>query len=226
MAYLLATASPDLFVDYFRNGEVRIETKVVHIPRQTFLVKINWLFDCEVVAGTNMKGGSRRVESGAYDDDRLPLSPWATEKIDFSFLCKLTAALLHQQPPASPDDTYGAAILVFLPGKGEISALHRAMRDEPALGQRHDCTILSLHSEVPRSQVKEVFTPARRGTVKIILATNIVKTSVTISDVSVVIDTGRVKESRYSPATKVRELVSVFISRASTTQRSGCARRI
>jgi len=226
MAYLLATASPDLFVDYFRNGEVRIETKVVHIPRQTFLVKINWLFDCEVVAGTNMKGGSRRVESGAYDDDRLPLSPWATEKIDFSFLCKLTAALLHQQPPASPDDTYGAAILVFLPGKGEISALHRAMRDKPALGQRHDCIILSLHSEVPRPQVKEVFTLARRGAVKIILATNIVKTSVTISDVSVVIDTGRVKESRYSPATKVRELVSVFISRASTTQRSGCARRI
>ena len=126
----------------------------------------------------------------------------------------------------STGERTNGAILVFLPGKGEIDALARALADDSMVGDGKLCNILKLHSTAPPAQQRFVFQRAKRGTVKIILSTNVAETSVTISDASSVIDTGRVKESRFNSSTRIKELVTVWTSRASATQRAGRAGRI
>jgi len=109
---------------------------------------------------------------------------------------------------------------------GEIEALARCLHEEGTVASdRNLCRIMKLHSSVPKSEQERVFQPALIGTVKIVLATNIAETSVTIPDISHVIDSCRVKESRYNPSTRIKELVTVWTSLASMKQRAGRAGR-
>jgi HrpA-like RNA helicase len=118
------------------------------------------------------------------------------------------------------------AILVFLPGRAEIDSLARCLHgDMPLLGNREICSVLKLHSAIPHSQQRSAFQPARKGTVKIILSTNLAESSVTISDVNHCIDTCLVKESRFNSQTRIKELVTVYTSKASGIQRAGRAGR-
>ena len=144
------------------------------------------------------------------------------------------------------------AILIFLPGKAEIEALMKALQESPLLENRDLCKILKLHSTVPKFEQRKVFVCAEAGTVKIVLSTNVAETSITIpgkfthdvfiyelcirleyltetrfffSDVSHVIDTGRVKESRFNASSRIKELVPVWTSQASAKQRMGRAGR-
>jgi len=97
--------------------------------------------------------------------------------------------------------------------------------DRTLLGDRNVCKIMKLYSSLPRSEQQSVFQPALAGTIKVVLATNIAETSVTIPDVTHVIDTGRVKESRFNSASRIKELVTVWTSQASLKQRAGRAGR-
>jgi ATP-dependent RNA helicase DHX36 len=65
---------------------------------------------------------------------------------------------------------------------------------------------------IPRQAQKDVFKPVPAGVHKIVLSTNIAETSVTIDNVTVVIDTGRVKEKSYDPHTKLSCLKSGWVS--------------
>ena len=96
------------------------------------------------------------------------------------------------------------AVLVFLPGWNEISQL----RDELASDARfaRDVLVLPLHSMVPPSEQKRVFQRPPRGVSKVVLATNIAETAVTIDDVVFVVDSGRLKEKSYDAHTGVSTL--------------------
>jgi len=152
--------------------------------------------------------------------------------IDNKFIRSLISKIVDDQRcdflPSSTDKahTSSGAILVFLPGLAEIDALSRCLNEEGTTsGDENICTIMKLHSSTPRSDQEKVFRPAGRGKVKIVLATNIAETSVTIPDVRHVIDSCRVKESRYNSSTRIKELVTVWTSQASLTQRAGRAGR-
>ena len=188
----------------------------------------------------NNSGGDGGGNNKENDDIGGPtLSPRSTDKIDDRFIRSLIAKIvlqqqsegqLHVQHDNNPQHRNmtrnTGAILVFLPGRGEIESLASCLYgDETIVGDRNLCTVLKLHSAVPKSEQDRVFKPAVQGTVKIVLATNIAETSVTIPDVSHVIDTCRVKESRYNASTRIKELVTVWTSRASLKQRSGRAGR-
>lgn len=111
-------------------------------------------------------------------------------------------------------------VLVFLPGMEEIRRAARAL--EP-LGARADLLVLPLHGSLPAEAQDRALRPADRR--KVILATNVAETSLTIEGVSTVIDSGLARVARHDPARGLDRLELVRISRASAAQRAGRAGR-
>ena len=117
------------------------------------------------------------------------------------------------------------AVLVFLPGWNEISQLRDNMAADPRFSDG-TTLVLPLHSMVPPADQKRVFQRPPRGVRKVVLATNIAETAVTIDDVVFVVDSGRLKEKSYDAHTGVSTLQAAWISRASAQQRRGRAGRV
>jgi len=117
------------------------------------------------------------------------------------------------------------AILVFVPGWQEISEMIVLLESTPPFSNRSKFWILPLHSGIPSKDQRKVLQTPPTGVRKIVLSTNIAETSLTINDVSFVIDTGRAKEKSYDPHLKTSTLRSMWISAASAKQRKGRAGR-
>ena len=120
----------------------------------------------------------------------------------------------------APDIPEDGAILVFMPGIMEIQKLSDRLRANP------DLYIVPLHSSLSSQDQKKIFSSPPRGQRKVVLATNIAETSITIDDVAVVVDTGRVKEMRYDGLRRMGILEQTWVSQASATQRQGRAGRV
>lgn len=111
-------------------------------------------------------------------------------------------------------------ILVFLPGVAEIDQTMRALRNDPGLH------VLPLHASLQSSEQRRVFQRPPRGSRKVIVATNVAETSITIDDIVAVIDTGKVKETSFDPANNMVKLAEVWASKAACKQRRGRAGRV
>ena len=115
-------------------------------------------------------------------------------------------------------------ILVFLPGSGEIRACARELTDVFDLNEER-IALHALYGDLPFEEQERAIVPSREQR-KIVLATNIAETSLTIEGVRVVIDSGLTRMLRYDPATGMNRLVTVPVSRASAEQRKGRAGRL
>ena len=125
------------------------------------------------------------------------------------------------------NDNKGEAVLVFLPGTKEIEDVKEAlMRTELGRDYQQRDWVLPLHGALPSEDQKKVFLRPPSGVVKVVLATNVAETSITIDDVGFVIDSGRVKEERYEAARRMASLEDVLVSRAAAKQRRGRAGRV
>ncbi|CAN8295276.1 unnamed protein product [Cochlearia groenlandica] len=122
-------------------------------------------------------------------------------------------------------DSEVGAILVFLPGWEEISKTKEKLLATPYFADRAKFSIICLHSRVPVEEQKKVFNRPPQGCRKIVLATNIAESAVTIDDVVYVIDSGRMKEKSYDPYNDVSTLQSSWVSKANAKQREGRAGR-
>ncbi len=112
-------------------------------------------------------------------------------------------------------------VLVFLPGQREIA------RVDTALAQaRIDAHVLALHGELPIEQQSRVLQAASDGRRRVVLATNVAESSVTLPGVRVVIDSGLAREPRFDPNSGFSRLDVVAISQASADQRAGRAGRV
>jgi ATP-dependent helicase HrpB len=115
-------------------------------------------------------------------------------------------------------------ILVFLPGAREIrrvqSLLHSGGSLEPTV------RVLPLFGELSSDEQEAALQPAPAGARKVVLATNIAETSLTIEGVRVVVDSGLVRRSVFDPSTGMSRLETQRISRASADQRQGRAGRL
>ena len=111
-------------------------------------------------------------------------------------------------------------VLVFLPGRGAIAASERALGD---LARQHDLELCRLHGELPGDQQDRVLRSGPRR--KVILATNVAETSVTIEGVTAVVDTGLARIPEFDPAVGLDRLAVLPISKASADQRAGRAGR-
>ncbi|RAU50687.1 ATP-dependent helicase HrpB [Pseudomonas sp. RIT412] len=116
------------------------------------------------------------------------------------------------------------SLLVFLPGQAEIRRVHQQLAD--ALGERSDAMLCPLHGELDLSAQRAAIDPAPAGKRKVVLATNIAETSLTIDGVRVVIDAGLARVPRFDPGSGMTRLETQRISRASATQRAGRAGRL
>jgi ATP-dependent helicase HrpB len=111
-------------------------------------------------------------------------------------------------------------LLVFLPGMAEI---RQTMRQLDALARERDLAVLPLHGELPPEQQDAALLPQVRR--KVVLATNVAETSVTVEGVSGVVDTGLARLLVFDPRVGLDRLQLAPISRASADQRAGRAGR-
>ncbi|TVT83757.1 ATP-dependent helicase HrpB [Pseudomonas sp. H3(2019)] len=116
------------------------------------------------------------------------------------------------------------SLLVFLPGQAEIRRVHQQLAD--ALGERSEVLLCPLHGELDLAAQRAAIDPAPPGQRKVVLATNIAETSLTINGVRVVIDAGLARVPRFDPGSGMTRLDTQRISRASATQRAGRAGRL
>ena len=116
------------------------------------------------------------------------------------------------------------SLLVFLPGQAEIRRVNQQLAD--ALGSRSDILLCPLHGELDLAAQRAAIEPAPAGLRKVVLATNIAETSLTIDGVRVVIDAGLARVPRFDPGSGMTRLDTQRISRASATQRAGRAGRL
>ncbi|KAG5762242.1 hypothetical protein H9Q69_012925 [Fusarium xylarioides] len=119
-------------------------------------------------------------------------------------------------------------ILIFLTGQDEIEAAELELtQTAKKLGNRiKELVICPIYANLPSELQAKIFEPTPEGARKVVLATNIAETSLTIDGIVYVIDIGYVKENVYNPATRASNLVVVPCSRASANQRSGRAGRV
>lgn len=114
-------------------------------------------------------------------------------------------------------------VLAFLPGQGEI---RRAQRFLEEISLPPGVRVLPLFGELAPQEQDAAIQPSRSGERKIVLATNIAETSLTIEGVRIVVDSGQERRSRFDPVTGMSRLELGSISRASADQRRGRAGRI
>ncbi|PQP02884.1 ATP-dependent helicase HrpB [Pseudomonas frederiksbergensis] len=116
------------------------------------------------------------------------------------------------------------SLLVFLPGQAEIRRVHQQLAD--ALDEGTPVLLCPLHGELDLAAQRAAIDPAPAGKRKVVLATNIAETSLTINGVRVVIDAGLARVPRFDPGSGMTRLDTQRISKASATQRAGRAGRL
>jgi ATP-dependent helicase HrpB len=139
------------------------------------------------------------------------------EEPDRPLHARITTAVLTALRETSGD------ILVFLPGGGEIRVCCESLRATPE-GKAGSISIHPLYGDLPFEEQERAILPS--GKRKIVLATNIAETSLTIEGVKVVIDSGLTRRLQHDPATGMNRLVTVAVSKAAAAQRKGRAGRL
>jgi ATP-dependent helicase HrpB len=124
-------------------------------------------------------------------------------------------AAINEQP---------GSILVFLPGQAEIRRVAEALKEQ--LSSRPDVVICPLYGDLDLNAQRAAIDPAPHGSRKIVLATNIAETSLTIEGVRVVVDSGLERVPKFDPRSGMTRLDTQRISKASAIQRMGRAGRL
>ena len=204
-----ATIDPERFARHFApaaaEGAEPEPAPVVEVSGRTYPVEIRWRPLSEPRSGD---GGPDAEDAGdgLEDEDRDPIDA----------VCDAVQEL-SAEPPGD--------ILIFFAGEREIrdaqEALQHALQRIPRMA---DTEILPLFGRLSMAEQHRVFAPSGRR--RIVLATNVAETSLTVPGIKYVIDPGTARISRYSTRTKVQRLPIERISQASANQRSGRCGRV
>ncbi|KZF26539.1 P-loop containing nucleoside triphosphate hydrolase protein [Xylona heveae TC161] len=213
-----ATLDAEIFENYFRgSGKVgRVE-----IQGRTFPVQDYYLDDIlRKVNFTSSSGGKELEddESGDGISSQESSVANAIQRIGMRINYDLIARTVQYIDAELGDQDGG--ILIFLPGTLEINRTLDAVKAIPNIHA------LPLHASLLPAEQRRVFPPAPKGKRKVIAATNVAETSITIQDIVAVIDTGRVKETSFDPQNNMVKLEEVWASRAACKQRRGRAGRV
>ncbi|KAI9504055.1 P-loop containing nucleoside triphosphate hydrolase protein [Coemansia spiralis] len=152
-----------------------------------------------------------------------PVDVYYTKAPEANYLqaCVVTVLQIHTSQPKGD-------ILVFLTGQDEIEqAQENLMQAMKALGSKvSELIVCPIYANLPSELQARIFEPTPEGARKVVLATNIAETSITIDGVVYVIDPGFVKQDAYNPRTGMDSLQVVPCSQASANQRAGRAGRV
>ncbi|XP_016651934.1 PREDICTED: DExH-box ATP-dependent RNA helicase DExH1 isoform X1 [Prunus mume] len=238
-----ATINADLFSKYFGNSPT------IHIPGLTFpvaelflediLEKTHYIVKSEF---DNFEGGNSRRRRRQQDSKKDPLTElfedvdidahyrnyskstrksleaWSGSQLDLGLVeATIEHICCHERD---------GAILVFLTGWDDISKLLDKIKGNRFLVDPTKYMVLPLHGSMPTVNQREIFDRPPLNKRKIVLATNIAESSITIDDVVYVIDCGKAKETSYDALNKLACLLPSWISKASAHQRRGRAGRV
>lgn len=176
--------------------------------------------DLEVEADKSSKPELIKELKNYSPRTRNTLSQMDEYRIDFDLIVQLIARIATD-PVYIP---YSKAILVFLPGIAEIRTLNDMLMGDRSFAE--SWLVYPLHSTIATEEQESAFLVPPPGLRKIVLATNIAETGITIPDVTCVIDTGKHKEMRFDERRQLSRLIDSFISRANAKQRRGRAGRV
>lgn len=169
----------------------------------------------------NEKGRPMIVNPSAYSGKtQHTISTMDEYRIDYNLIVKLAASIASK-----PQYTkYSSAMLIFMPGIGEMRRLHNLLLSIDTFS--HGWVIHLLHSTFSTEDLEKAFERPPAGYRKIVIATNIAETGITIPDVTAVIDTCKEKVMRFDERRQLSRLTEGFISRSSARQRRGRAARV
>ena len=114
-------------------------------------------------------------------------------------------------------------LLVFLPGQAEIRRVETRLSEA---GLPPNIAVMPLYGELPGDRQDQVLRPGLPGQRKVVLSTSIAESSLTIEGVRVVVDSGYMRQPRFSPSTGMARLETLRVSQASADQRRGRAGRL
>ena len=169
----------------------------------------------DAAAVAELLGGAPILSSEGRE---FPVETRHLPRPETAAVAQATARAVRQALEADDGD-----ILVFLPGGAEIRRVLRLLEDS-ALPPGID--LHALYGDLPAASQDAALTPAPAGRRKVVLATSIAETSLTIEGVRVVIDAGLARSSRFDPVTGMSGLVTTRVSRAAADQRRGRAGRL
>ena len=207
-----ATIDAKQFLSYFKP----LKTSTVHVEGRTFPVQQFFLDD--VVRLTNYRPKNLDTDSQDVGKIIAAIRESSKTRIDYD----LVAALI-----SSIDQKLGreeGSILVFMSGTAEIEQTIQAIEKIPQA--RKNLYVLPLHASLSSNEQRRVFKAAPKNMRKVVVSTNVAETSITISDIVAVVDSGRVKETQYDSTQNACRLVDVMESQASAAQRMGRAGRV
>ena len=237
-----ATLQSERFNEYFGG-----HCSIFNVPGRTFPVEQRFLEDAIELSGYTCDDTSFYAKRGRIadldtnweipddddiednEDDLITYSERTTDalrimdpyKVNFDLIFQLLNLLAN-----AVDRSCTQAILVFLPGLGEIRRLLDTLQAHKHFGDNRKWVIYALHSSVSSDKQQAAFDVPPHGVRKIVLATNIAETGITIPDITCVIDAGKHKESRFDARRQLSKLVECFISRSNAKQRMGRAGRV
>ncbi|XP_058769332.1 DExH-box ATP-dependent RNA helicase DExH5, mitochondrial isoform X2 [Vicia villosa] len=146
------------------------------------------------------------------------LSCWNPDCIGFSLIEYILCNICEDERPG--------AVLVFMTGWDDICSLKEKLQAHTVLGDPNRVLLLTCHGSMASAEQKIIFEEPEDGVRKIVLATNIAETSITIDDVVFVLDCGKAKETSYDALNNAPCLLPTWISKASAHQRRGRAGRV
>lgn len=232
-----ATVDADRFSAYLGGAPV------LNVPGRTFPVEVRYLEDALEVTGYQPTDTSadkfvdlddEAVEGdtdGPQSETSKNLSKYspstrnAIAQLDeYRIEPDLVVQLIARIASSENLQAYSKAVLVFLPGIAEIRTLNDLLLGDPRFAK--DWLVYPLHSTIATEDQESAFLVPPPGMRKIVLATNIAETGITIPDVTCVVDTGKHREMRYDERRQMSRLLDTFISRANAKQRRGRAGRV
>ncbi|KAI0041900.1 P-loop containing nucleoside triphosphate hydrolase protein [Auriscalpium vulgare] len=211
-----ATINHETFVQYFNGAPLLTIPGFTHPVTDKYLEEVMPHLDYRPAVG---KIGKRRDDD---DEDYAGLDHRTTsavqavirsDRVDFSLVAAVVNHII------STADKKGG-ILVFLPGVQEIRQCIDLLRSSPKAGQ---AAIFPLHANLSSDEQRAVFASTPKW--KIVVATNVAETSITIDDIVYVVDAGKVKETQYDTDSGLTKLVEQWVTRAAARQRRGRAGR-
>ena len=250
-----ATMQESMFADYFKCPIIYVQGRTFAVE-QHYLPDIQKLVaigqrEIAVERGKMVRDGGTSMRKGRTSKEQISSAsdvdaPVRPPRFDAEIVAETVIRIIQTYGkrdrfasarsssnliPASDGDDGGTAtgeggdaILVFLSGIQSIDKVNRALRQRNLVSM--NAFVYILHGSLPPEQQRRVFKKSAPGSWKIVLSTNIAETSVTLDDVTHVVDCGLVKELRYDPKGNMSSLEEVVISRASARQRAGRAGRV
>lgn len=155
-----------------------------------------------------------KYSSGTRDS----IACWNPDCIGFNLIESVLCHILKNGRPG--------AVLVFMTGWDDINALKDQLQAHFLLGDPNKVLLLACHGSMASSEQKLIFEKPPPDVRKIVLATNMAETSITINDVVFVVDCGKAKETSYDALNNTPCLLPTWISKASARQRRGRAGRV